>query len=94
LSSTCGGDKILDPFAGTGTTAIVANQLDRNSVSIEIDSANVGCIDKRLMVMRKSDQIEKFYKDYICTDNLNVIWGKKNSELLPESKQAAVFSNL
>ena len=94
LSSTCGGDKILDPFAGTGTTAIVANQLDRNSVSIEIDSANVGCIEKRLMVMRKSDQIEKFYKDYICTDNLNVIWGKKNSELLPESKQAAVFSNL
>jgi len=94
LSSTRGGDCVLDPFAGTGTTAIVANQLNRNSVSVEIDSANAGCIEKRLMEMRKSDQIEKLYEDYICTENLNEIWGEKNSELLPKSKQAAVFSNL
>jgi DNA modification methylase len=93
-SSTRGGDCVLDPFAGTGTTAIVANQLNRNSVSIEIDSANVDCIEKRLSETREADSIEKFYKDYACTENLSEIWGKKNSELLPKSKQAAVFSNL
>jgi DNA modification methylase len=74
LSSTRGGDFVLDPFAGTGTTAIVAKQLNRNSVSIEIDSANVDCIEKRLSEMRKTDCIERFYKDYICTENLSEIW--------------------
>lgn len=74
LSSSKVGDTILDPFAGTGTTAIVANQLNRNSVSIEIDSANVGCIEKRLFEMREADSIEKFYKDYACTENLAQIW--------------------
>ncbi len=31
------GDIVLDPFVGTGTTTIVAKELDRNSVSYEID---------------------------------------------------------
>ncbi len=74
LSSTRAGDWVLDPFAGTGTTAIVAEQLYRNSVSIEIDPANVGCIEKRL-ARREADRIEKFYKDYVCTENLSEIWG-------------------
>ncbi|MDQ3010236.1 MAG: site-specific DNA-methyltransferase [Acidobacteriota bacterium] len=74
LSSTRVGDSVLDPFAGTGTTAIVANQLNRNSVSIEINSANVSCIEKRLSEMREADSIRKFYKDYICTENLAQIW--------------------
>lgn len=31
------GDMILDPFAGTGTTMIAANQLDRRCAMIELD---------------------------------------------------------
>jgi site-specific DNA-methyltransferase (adenine-specific) len=83
LTSSKFGDCILDPFAGTGTTAVVAKQLMRNSVSIEIDSANVECIEKRLSKMRETDRIEKFYKDYVCTENLSEIWG---SELSNQSK--------
>lgn len=79
LSSTSVGDLILDPFAGTGTTAIVAKQLERNSISIEIDSENVDCIEKRLAKMRESDRIEKFYKDYTCTENLSEIWGANSA---------------
>jgi DNA modification methylase len=74
LSSTRVGDSILDPFAGTGTTAIVAKQLNRNSVSIEIDSTNVDRIRKRLSEIREADGIGKFHKDYICTENLAQIW--------------------
>ena len=30
------GDVVLDPFLGSGTTSIVALELDRNSIGIEI----------------------------------------------------------
>ncbi len=75
LTSSKVDDYVLDPFAGTGTAAIVAKQLKRNSISIEIDSANVACIDNRLSKTREADCIEKFYKDYVCTENLAEIWG-------------------
>jgi DNA modification methylase len=75
LTSSNADDYVFDPFAGTGTTAIVAKQLKRNSVSIEIDSANAAFIENRLSEMREADRIEKFYKDYICTENLERIWG-------------------
>jgi DNA modification methylase len=99
LSSSKVGDTILDPFAGTGTTAVVAKQLDRNSVSIEIDSTNVECVEKRLMEMRTDDQIEKFYKEYVCTKNLGEIWGAKSLEVKSikaktNGKQGATLFNL
>ncbi|MFP3347131.1 MAG: DNA methyltransferase, partial [Sulfolobaceae archaeon] len=31
------GDTVLDPFAGTGTTLKVANELKRNAIGYEID---------------------------------------------------------
>jgi len=37
LASTNPGDLILDPFAGSGTTAVVAKKLERNFVAIESD---------------------------------------------------------
>lgn len=75
LSSSKVGDCVLDPFAGTGTTTIVAKQLNRNSVSVEIDGANVACIENRLSVIRAADNVQKFFKDYACTENLAEIWG-------------------
>jgi DNA modification methylase len=39
------GDKILDPFCGSGTTAAVANALQRNCVTIDVSEAN--CISAR-----------------------------------------------
>jgi site-specific DNA-methyltransferase (adenine-specific) len=35
LASTNPGDLVLDPFAGSGTTAVVAKKLGRNFVAIE-----------------------------------------------------------
>jgi site-specific DNA-methyltransferase (adenine-specific) len=74
LSSSKIGDTILDPFAGTGTTLVVANQLQRKSIGIEIDPDNVKCISERLENNRESDSIKKFYNDYIHTENLKDIW--------------------
>ncbi len=74
LSSSKVGDLIFDPFAGTGTTLIVAKQLKRNSIGIEIDSTNVSFIKNRLSYERESDNILKYRNDYIFTKNLDNIW--------------------
>jgi len=74
LSSTQIGDIVLDPFAGTGTTLVVAHQLQRKAIGIEIDPKNVNCINERLKNLRQSDDIERFYKDYLHTKDLDNIW--------------------
>ncbi len=74
LSSTKIGDTVLDPFAGTGTTMVVAEQLKRKSIGIEIDTENVRCIKNRLKCIGKSDNVVRFYNDYIYTENLKEIW--------------------
>jgi site-specific DNA-methyltransferase (adenine-specific) len=42
------GDVVLDPFAGTGTTAVAALETGRNSISIEIDSGYITDMEARL----------------------------------------------
>lgn len=74
LTSSKVGDCVLDPFAGTGTTAIVATQLNRNSISIEIDKENVERIKHRLYSICKADLINKYFEDYKFTENLAEIW--------------------
>ena len=74
LSSTKTNDLVFDPFAGTGTTSIVAKQLQRQSVGIELDSDNVSLIEKRLQSLRQADDITKLWDDYAHTKNLHKIW--------------------
>jgi DNA modification methylase len=42
------GDTVLDPFMGTGTTALAASKWGRNSVNFEIDADYLGFAAKRL----------------------------------------------
>jgi DNA modification methylase len=42
------GDVVLDPFAGSGTTGIVARQLDRQSILIEINPRYSKMCEKRI----------------------------------------------
>ena len=76
LSSTLPGDTVLDPFAGTGTALVAAEQLGRNSIGIEKSPENVRCIESRLAKIRDADSIEGYYQEYIHTPNLDRIWGK------------------
>ena len=45
--STRKGDTVLDPFAGSGTTMVVAEELGRNSIGIELYDSFVDVIKKR-----------------------------------------------
>ncbi|MCE5340366.1 MAG: site-specific DNA-methyltransferase [Planctomycetaceae bacterium] len=42
------GDTILDPFMGSGTTGVVAKQLDRNFIGIEIDQSYFDIATQRI----------------------------------------------
>ncbi|MDW8016128.1 MAG: site-specific DNA-methyltransferase [Bacteroidia bacterium] len=87
LSSSLPGDWILDPFAGTGTTGVVAAQTGRHAVLIEIDPKNVECIHWRLISRRPADSIEPYKKYYRFTPHLDQIWGEpipaENNSSLP-----------
>ena len=48
---TCPGDMVLDPFMGSGTTAVVCAKLNRNYVGIEINPEFIKIATKRLSVI-------------------------------------------
>lgn len=76
LSSTLAGDFVFDPFAGTGTTLVVAKQLGRRGLGVEIDPQNAASIRERLCEIRPADDIGRFRDDYRFTENLQEIWGE------------------
>lgn len=88
LSSTKPGDIVLDPFSGTGTTMVAAEQLDRRSIGIEIDPNNIKCINERLENIRGSDRVEKYYKYFINTENLGKIWNFKENICISKKQRA------
>jgi len=77
LSSSRAGDCIFDPFAGTGTTLVVAQQLGRFSLGVEIDPDNADCIRTRLQKLRQADDVHRFREGYRFTENLDDIWANR-----------------
>ena len=74
LSSTMPGDLVFDPFAGTGTTLVVAKQLGRKAIGVEIDPEYVKLVRWRLRTMREADNVLKYREYYRFTPNLDEIW--------------------
>ena len=66
LASTKPGDKVFDPFLGSGTSAVVAYKLTRNYVGIELNRDYCLWAAKRLMNATKNKVIQG-YSD-------NVFW--------------------
>ena len=52
-ASSCEGNTVLDPFAGTFTTAAVAKALGRNSVSIEAQNEYLKIGLRRVLEMKE-----------------------------------------
>ena len=60
LASTNPGDLILDPFAGSGTTAVTAKKLGRNFTAIEADEEYCLLALKRLEMAETDRSIQGF----------------------------------
>ena len=60
LASSDKGDVILDPFLGSGTTAVVAKKLGRHFIGIEKEKEYVALALKRLEEAQKNNQIQGF----------------------------------
>jgi site-specific DNA-methyltransferase (adenine-specific) len=60
LASTNPGDLILDPFAGVGTTAVVAKKLGRDFVAIEFEEDYCLLAAKRLELAESDKSIQGF----------------------------------
>lgn len=58
LASTNKGDNILDPFAGSGTTAVTAQKLGRHFVAIEADVDYCLLTAKRLEIAKSDKSIQ------------------------------------
>jgi adenine-specific DNA-methyltransferase len=48
------GDIVLDPFAGSGTTAVACQELDRRYIGIELDPTYAATAQERLMRERRA----------------------------------------
>ncbi len=89
LSSTMPDDLVLDPFAGTGTTLVVAEQVGRTSVGIEIDPKNVNLIQERLDARRDADSVSPMREYYRFTPGLDQIWkGATPARRTPQPQMA------
>ena len=60
LASTNPGDLILDPFAGSGTTAVTAKKLGRNFVAIDSDENYCLLAQKRLEMSQNHRAIQGY----------------------------------
>lgn len=60
LASTNAGDIVLDPFAGSGTTAVTAKKLGRSFVAIESDEQYCLLAQKRLEIAEIDRSIQGF----------------------------------
>jgi site-specific DNA-methyltransferase (adenine-specific) len=75
LASSNEGDLILDPFAGSGTTAVVAKKLNRRFVTIESDRKYCTLAVKRLQIAENDKTIQGFADGVFWERNSNLSRG-------------------
>lgn len=76
LASSPPGAVILDPFAGSGTTAVTAKKLQRNFIAIEAEAEYCAIAQKRLAVADTDKSIQGYVNGVFWERN-TLKWQKK-----------------
>lgn len=79
LAGSRPGDTVLDPFAGAGTTLVVAAQHGRSAIGIELNPEYVELAKKRLDETQCEEAHEKL-PDEEPVDVSRVCWGEDNDD--------------
>lgn len=69
LASSNKGDLVLDPFAGSGTTAVTAKKLGRHFIGIEREKEYAALAIRRLQLADKNPEIQGFENGYFKARN-------------------------
>ncbi|MHB1688139.1 MAG: DNA-methyltransferase [Ignavibacteriaceae bacterium] len=88
LMSTDEGDTILDPFIGTGTSAIAAKRLGRNYIGFDIDENYVKITEQHLSLEEANSKINNTWVSYYLNEVITIRdkdWEELSKEfLLPQ----------
>jgi site-specific DNA-methyltransferase (adenine-specific) len=84
LASSNPGDMVLDPFLGSGTTAVVAKKLGRNFIGIERDPEYCGWALKRLQLAESDPSIQGYAE--------GVFWERNTLNEQTKGNQSVVVS--
>ena len=79
LASTRPGDMILDPFAGSGTSVVVAKKLGRRALGIELNQEYCLWAQKRLNACEERSPIQG-YEDGVFWER-NALNRKSNRKI-------------
>jgi site-specific DNA-methyltransferase (adenine-specific) len=72
LMTTDEGDIVLDPFSGTGTTAISAKRLGRNYIGFELDKKYVEISQQKLEKTKPNYKIGKSWVSFYLNDIVTI----------------------
>ena len=73
------GDTVLDPFMGSGTTALAARNLNRNSVGYEINRDFIPIIKKKLQVNQPDFLMTEY--EFIEQGNIDINFAEEIQKL-------------
>ena len=68
LMATDENDIVLDPFSGTGTTAIASKRLGRQYIGLELDEKYVKITENKLSQEQSNSKIGDFWVSYYLDD--------------------------